>query len=587
MKVKLLCLSVLISLTLSACVDDGEDGANGNNGMDGVDGAQGPQGETGAPAPTSLSPKLIGRFTADLSDPAGAAEIVQYHSPSQRVFAINSAASDPSVEIIDIADLTSDSDASSADNLTSTPFILPASIDIGGVTRVLDGANSIAIHDDLLAVAMQADSQAENGVVVFYDISDTTPSLINAVEVGNLPDMVGFTPDGSKVLVANEGEPNDDYSNDPEGSVAVIAVTQGVPADTATLITFSQFNGQQTELAARGIRFSNPVGSTVAQDLEPEYITASNDIAFVSLQENNALAKIDLSDNSVTLHPLGSKDWGEYLIDVSNRDGVSFNRYPGLYGLYMPDTIASFTWKGATFVVSANEGDAREYISDADSEAQCLARGDFIFDDGECIYLDEVRVDDVNFDPSASFAINYDSDVLGRLKVTTTEGDTDNDGVFESLYAFGARSFSIWDANGLQVYDSGDDFGRISASIHGSAFNNNDDENEGDSRSDDKGAEPEALALGNINNRTYAFIGLERMGSILAYDISNPYQVRFIDYFYHRDLTEGLSGTDIQGDLAPEGMVFVSADQSPTGQALLVVGNEVSGSVSIWQFKPE
>ena len=167
------------------------------------------------------------------------------------------------------------------------------------------------------------------------------------------------------------------------------------------------------------------------------------------------------------------------------------------------------------------------------------------------------------------------------MKVSTVKGDTNDDGQYESLYAYGARSFTIWDSNGLVVFDSGDDIGRITASVHGEAFNNNEDENEGDTRSDDKGAEPEALTIGTIDERTFAFIGLERMGGIMVYDITNPYDVQFEDSFYNRGVIEG---ADITGDLAPEGMVFVTAEQSPTGEPLLIIGNEISGSIAVWQI---
>jgi hypothetical protein len=170
---------------------------------------------------------------------------------------------------------------------------------------------------------------------------------------------------------------------------------------------------------------------------------------------------------------------------------------------------------------------------------------------------------------------------LGRLTVTKALGDSDNDGEYEALYAYGARSFTIWDSNGLVVFDSGDDFERISASIHGNAFNNNNDENEGDSRSANKGPEPEALTVGQVGDKTYAFIGMERLGGIFVYDVTNPYDAKFVDYVINRDLTEG---GDLIGDSAPEGMVFVDANTSPTGRALLIIGNEASGTVSVWQI---
>ncbi len=434
----------------------------------------------------------------------------------------------------------------------------------------------------------------EAGQIAFYDISGDTPAFIKNVPAGFLPDMVTFNHDGTKVVVANEGEPNGDYSIDPEGSVSIINIVEGVVADTATNIDFTTYNSQQAELESDGFVFANPTGrtingnvinTTVAMDLEPEYVSISKDnkYAYVSIQENNGLAIINLEDNSVELKALGFKDWSNLQIDASDKDGgVNFKSYPGLYGMYQPDTISSFSWKGANFIVSANEGDAREYFFDVTDEADCTAKGGLDYDenDGCLAYIDESRVEDLTLAANFDY-LNNDDDDIGRLKVSTVKGDTNDDGQYESLYAYGARSFTIWDSNGLVVFDSGDDIGRITASVHGEAFNNNEDENEGDTRSDDKGAEPEALTIGTIDERTFAFIGLERMGGIMVYDITNPYDVQFEDYFYNRGVIEGAG---ITGDLAPEGMVFVTAEQSATGEPLLIIGNEISGSIAVWQI---
>lgn len=423
-------------------------------------------------------------------------------------------------------------------------------------------ANSIAVDENnqLLAVAMAAKTTGDAGQIAFYDISGATPAFIKNVTVGALPDMVTFTHDGSKVVVANEGEPAGDYSVDPEGSISIINVTNGVVANTATQLDFSAFNTKQAELEEQGIVFANPTGrtingklinTTVAMDLEPEYVTISKDnrFAYVSIQENNALAIVDLSDNSLNLVGLGFKDWSNYTMDASDKDKkINFKKYPGLYGMYQPDTISSYTWKGANFIVSANEGDGREYFFDAADEADCTAKGglDYDKDDGCLAYIDESRAEDLTL--ASNFAyLNNDDDDIGRLKVTTVKGDENNDGQYEALYTYGARSFTIWDSNGLVVFDSGDQIERITASVHGAQFNNDEDTNEGDTRSDAKGPEPEALALGQIGERTFAFVGLERMGSIMVYDITNPYDVKFEDYFYNRGLVED---AEISGDLA-------------------------------------
>ncbi len=593
LKRSLIALSLISILT--GCSLDGDDGQDGTQGIQGEQGTAGQNGTNGTNANSALNISLVGRAVLNAQSPEGAAEIVAYQASKKWIYAINSSGDEAVVNIIpadtfDTAALVQDNEGIvSATNLTST------------ITLTLNDntpgdANSIAIDENnqMLAVAMAAKNVGEAGQIAFYDISGDTPAFIKNVPAGFLPDMVTFNHDGTKVVVANEGEPNGDYSIDPEGSVSIINIVEGVVADTATNIDFTTYNSQQAELESDGFVFANPTGrtingnvinTTVAMDLEPEYVSISkdNNYAYVSIQENNGLAIINLEDNSVELKALGFKDWSNLQIDASDKDGgVNFKSYPGLYGMYQPDTISSFSWKGANFIVSANEGDAREYFFDVTDEADCTAKGglDYDEDDGCLAYIDESRVEDLTLAANFDY-LNNDDDDIGRLKVSTVKGDTNDDGQYESLYAYGARSFTIWDSNGLVVFDSGDDIGRITASVHGEAFNNNEDENEGDTRSDDKGAEPEALTIGTIDERTFAFIGLERMGGIMVYDITNPYDVQFEDYFYNRGVIEG---ADITGDLAPEGMVFVPVEQSATGEPLLIIGNEISGSIAVWQI---
>ena len=593
LKRSLIALSLISILT--GCSLDGDDGQDGTQGIQGEQGTAGLNGTNGTNANSALNISLVGRAVLNAQSPEGAAEIVAYQASKKWIYAINSSGDEAVVNIIpadtfDTAALVQDNEGIvSATNLTSA------------ITLTLNDntpgdANSIAIDENnqMLAVAMAAKNVGEAGQIAFYDISGDTPAFIKNVPAGFLPDMVTFNHDGTKVVVANEGEPNGDYSIDPEGSVSIINIVEGVVADTATNIDFTTYNSQQAELESDGFVFANPTGrtingnvinTTVAMDLEPEYVSISKDnkYAYVSIQENNGLAIINLEDNSVELKALGFKDWSDLQIDASDKDGgVNFKSYPGLYGMYQPDTISSFSWKGANFIVSANEGDAREYFFDVTDEADCTAKGglDYDEDDGCLAYIDESRVEDLTLAANFDY-LNNDDDDIGRLKVSTVKGDTNDDGQYESLYAYGARSFTIWDSNGLVVFDSGDDIGRITASVHGEAFNNNEDENEGDTRSDDKGAEPEALTIGTIDERTFAFIGLERMGGIMVYDITNPYDVQFEDYFYNRGVIEG---ADITGDLAPEGMVFVTAEQSATGEPLLIIGNEISGSIAVWQI---
>ena len=341
LKRSLIALSLISILT--GCSLDGDDGQDGTQGIQGEQGTAGQNGTNGTNANSALNISLVGRAVLNAQSPEGAAEIVAYQASKKWIYAINSSGDEAVVNIIpadtfDTAALVQDNEGIvSATNLTST------------ITLTLNDntpgdANSIAIDENnqMLAVAMAAKNVGEAGQIAFYDISGDTPAFIKNVPAGFLPDMVTFNHDGTKVVVANEGEPNGDYSIDPEGSVSIINIVEGVVADTATNIDFTTYNSQQAELESDGFVFANPTGrtingnvinTTVAMDLEPEYVSISKDnkYAYVSIQENNGLAIINLEDNSVELKALGFKDWSDLQIDASDKDGgVNFKSYPGL-----------------------------------------------------------------------------------------------------------------------------------------------------------------------------------------------------------------------------------------------------------------
>jgi DNA-binding beta-propeller fold protein YncE len=105
--------------------------------------------------------------------------------------------------------------------------------------------------------------------------------------------MVTFSPDGKYIMSANEGEPSDDYSNDPNGSISIIEVNNNY---SVTTLDFSRFSSQLGSLTNAGFRIGK-AGASFAADIEPEYITISSDSksAWVTLQENNGVAKVDLA----------------------------------------------------------------------------------------------------------------------------------------------------------------------------------------------------------------------------------------------------------------------------------------------------
>ena len=609
-----LSLSMALSMALAGCDIDGDDGVQGVNGTQGSPGVVGVDGIDGKSLPRALNVEVVGRFATGIYGKS-AAEIVQFHKTSNAAFAINGASNQ--IEVISLSNLSTTEVANPVgdESLSSNAFTFPLTVTVknsAGVEKemLLGAVNSIAIKDDLLAIAVEGKVKQDNGAILFYSLNEVGEgSFIKAVEAGALPDMVTFTPDGTKVLVANEGEPNSDYSNDPEGSISIISVVDVMPADVAMTINLStdlifsddnidpeDFDTDAKRLAIlskSGVKFAGPMGNTVAKDLEPEYITTSSDskMAYVSLQENNAIGLINLEDLTIEVKALGYKDWGKYQLDFSNKDEVpEFKSIQGLYGMYQPDTLASYTWNGATFIVSANEGDAREY--DGFSE--------------EVRVKDIIDTDELNQTLSTELQSQYDAsggkNYLGRLKVTTALGDADQNGEFEKLFAYGARSFSIWDKNANLVFDSGDDFGKISSAILGNNFNAAHTKNKGDNRSDDKGGEPEAIDVGEIAGRTYAFISQERAGDLFVYDITNPFNTAFVTHYNNRDFTvdyemdddladpcdtaEGMDCTKVNmaGDLGPESIKFISAADSPTDTSLLIIGNEVSGTVTVYQI---
>lgn len=477
----------------------------------------------------------------------GAAEIGAYDVGSDRFFFTN--AEENTVVVLDMSDPH------------NIEFVTKIDMDVWG-----GGVNSVAAYDGLFAVAVEADDKQEDGYVVLFDAGGVA---LNAVKAGALPDMVTFTPDGKYLLAANEGEPDDDYEIDPEGSVSIIPISEdNIYSLSDADVTHVTFEGI-TLPDDPSIRIFGP-NATVAQDLEPEYIAVSSDskTAFVSCQENNAVIKIDIETGTViSIHGLGFKNHMAFKnkLDASNRDDmINLANWP-VMGIYMPDAITTFHMFGEDFILSANEGDSRDY-------------------DG---YSEEERVEDLILDPEAfpNAQELQAEENLGRLHITTSMGDTDNDGDFDELYSYGARSFSIWSANDLSlVYDSGDEFERIIAERYPEHFNSNNDDNDSfDSRSDDKGPEPEAVTVGEIDNRYYAFIGLERMGGIMIYEITDPDRVHFVGYQLDRDFT-GDAEEGTAGDLAPENIVFIPADDSPTERDLLVVTSEVSGTVTTYEI---
>jgi hypothetical protein len=490
-----------------------------------------------ADPPIDLVP--VGKYMTGIPN-IGAAEIAAFDPETRRLFSVNGAAN--TIDVVDLSNPRVPLFLSAIAVSSCAPAGLPT---------------SVATRDGVVAVAAENAVDAEPGWVAFFT---TDGQCLNFVTVGAGPDMVTFTPNGRRVLVANEGEAG--IGGDPAGSVAVIDITGGVAnltqADVA-IVTFDRF--EKATLDPRIHRIDPSPAVPLGIDLEPEYVAVSHDskTAWVTLQENNALAVLDIEAARFTsLLPLGFKNHAlpEHAMDASDRDGgIHIRNWPVL-GMYQPDAIDTLKYRGETFLFTANEGDSRP--------------------------TEETRVGSETLDltvfPNAP-SLQLD-DNLGRLRITNLRGDTDNDGDFDELYAFGGRSFSIWSASGQLVFDSGDAFERITAREIPAIFNSNGSPSTFDTRSDDKGSEPEGITLGKAFGRTYAFIGLERTGGIMVVDVTNPFAPVFVRYVNRRTFDLPVA----EADISPEGLLFVKAEDSPTGTPLLIVSHEISGTVTIYEI---
>lgn len=458
----------------------------------------------------------------DIGD-AGAAEISAYDEKTRRLFVVNNSTTNK-IDVVDMGNLP-------ALAVTGSISVLP----FGGLV------NSVAVHDGLLAAAIESVNKVEPGKVVVFKTTDY--SVIKVIPVGVLPDMIAFSPDGKYILTANEGEPSQDYMIDPLGTVSIISVKENF---SVVNLDFSAFASAQATLQAAGLRVFGPKAG-FAQDMEPEYITISDDsrTAWVTLQENNGIAKIDILSKAITaIFPLGFKQYNSEQngIDASDRDNkIALSARP-VRGMYQPDGIAVLTHKGIPYLFTANEGDVREYT--AFNEARRVG---------------SLTLDPSSFPNAASLLL---PDQLGRLNVTTTLGDEGKDNDFDALYSFGARSFSVWNGTtGGLLYDSRNELERkaIEASIYD------------DARSDDKGVEPEGLTTGSIGKKKLAFIGLERADAVAVYDVTEPTKPAFLQMLKSGD--------------APEGVLFIASKESPNKQNLLVVSSENDGLIKVFGAK--
>lgn len=517
-------------------------------------------------AALALEPR--GAYETGLFDEA-AAEIVAHYPAAQRLLVVSAAAA--TVQVLDVAD---------ADDPT-----LLFELVTEGVGDIPAGAvaNSVDVRGDGLAVvAVEAPEKTDRGWLAFFDVSGAEGQPLGAVRVGAQPDMVTLTADGRRAVVANEGEPAEDYSVDPEGSISVVDLPRRLAAPSqqdARTARFRRFEGDRLPRGVRVYGGREDAGTgvparPVSENLEPEYVTVSGRFAYVTLQEANALAKVSLDRAKVVrITSLGTVDRSRVPFDPSDRDdAIDLGTWP-VKAFRLPDAIASFTVRGRTFLVTADEGDTRDW-------------------DG---YSEEVRVADLGTDglapvcPSVAERAgttleNLVADEnLGRLQVTSAQGLRADGACYRTLHGFGSRGVSVFSTDGRLVGSTGARLERVTAAALPDHFNSDHGVSVFDDRSDAKGPEPEGVVTGRVGGTPYAFVGLERVGGVVVLDLSRPARPRFATYVNTRDFSvDGETDVTAAGDLGPEGLAFVTRADSPTGRPMLAVAHEVSGSTRLY-----
>lgn len=509
----------------------------------------------------SLAVQQIARYNSGKGELG--TEIFAYDALTKKAFVTNGA-----VGGFDILSLNTLASAQFT-QLQSTKRVVISDYGIPGVQNI----TSIAVHPtaDLVAIAAYGE-KTNNGYIVF---TTKTGKYVKHVQVGALPDMVTFTPDGTKAIVANEGEPNDDVTIDPDGSISIIDIATMEPI---TLTFTPEMLDNKVRISFKG---KDGLGATIAQQLEPEYVTVSDDstTAYVSLQENNAIATVDLVNKQILhIKGLGVIDHsiaGNEMDANKDDKAINITKQP-ILTFHMPDAIDTFTADGKTYILTPNEGDSRDYTGYSE-----------VVDVSSLTNIALKAENYSNFTQEELDSFNLTT--LAGYKITKENGLSADGTTYEALYGYGGRSFSIFEVGTdslTQTFDSGKQFEDIINEKTPNYFNINSDKVSIDNRSDDKGPEPETAVVGDINGKKYAFIALERYSGIIVYDLTNVASPQFVTLISSRDFTQDASKVAAgAGDVSPEGLQFIPAEKSPTGKALLAATHEISGTVAIYELE--
>ena len=522
---------------------------------------------------TQIARYSAGQYNVD----GGVMEIVTYNSDTGYAYAINGQSG--KLAAIPLSGLTA---GVHVEELPGTDIDVKALVEAEDDAFQYGDMTSVAISPDntTLAAALQAEGHNDPGRVALFTCGeDGSLTLQGLVETGAQPDMVTFA-DNATALTADEGEPREGYGEntvDPKGSVTVVDVEKG----ESTVVDFSAFDNERDVLAEDGVVLKK--GSNPSVDLEPEYIAVAEGKAYVTLQENNAIAVLDIASKTFAgVYPIGFEDYGKTPIDLDKKDDAYAPKtYEGLLGIRMPDAIAAYTAGGETYLVTANEGDAREW---GDEDA-----GTFYLNEEEVDFGDEGAA-------SPAGSITGESGLTGKVVFFKSEDFDGLDGTTD--YLFGGRTFTIFQVTeeGLaEVFTSGGDFESLTAKYVPDYYNTSNDNAVLDDRSGKKGPEPESVTVGAVNGRTYAFVALERTGGIMVYDVTDPESAAFVNYINTRDFDAIVEGSEqyedgeldkwvTGGDVAPEGLLFLDGEKSPNGEPLLLAACEVSGTVAVYQL---
>ena len=493
----------------------------------------------------SLKLELAGRYNSGaMNADGGSLEIVKYNPANGFAYAVSGVKG----KLIAV-NLNDSLNGEKVTSLTGTEYDLTTVVQKDGFTY--GDMTSVAISPDgsKLAVAIQAADYNAKGVVALFTCNkDGSLTLRSTAEVGVQPDMVTFA-DNNTILTADEGEPRDGISGtDPKGSVSIVAIGGG-DSLTASTVYFDSFDAKRNELTAAGVLVQKDTQPST--DFEPEYIAVSGSTAYVSLQEANAIAVLDITNKIFTgVYPLGFQNYGTTKVDLQKNDTIELKNYQNVYGIKMPDGISVATIGGKTYLLTANEGDSRADWAGLDNEYENVT--------------------------SPTGNVTLEKKVVW-FNANLWDGLDSN-----KAYVFGGRSFSIYEAteNGLTlVYDSGSGFEEITAEKLADYFNTSNDKNSVDNRSGKKGPEPESVVTGTVAGKTYAFVALERIGGVMVYDITDPADAKFANYINSREFDEV-----IKGDVSPEGLCFIPASASKTGNALLLAACEVSGTLAVYEL---